>query len=102
VAELDSSQYPSGVPDWAYGEYVWQGAYVFDISPDGIELRGTISHIDDYSQIDSCCYRLFGYYGTYSVQRSLYIEDVLYTVSSMKIKMNNLDTLAEINQIEIS
>ena len=43
VAEINESNYPEGVPDNAYGEYVWQGAYVFNISPEGITLRGQIT-----------------------------------------------------------
>ncbi len=47
VAEIDPSQYPGGMPSWAYGEVVWQGAYVFDISLErGLELRGKITHCD--------------------------------------------------------
>jgi uncharacterized secreted protein with C-terminal beta-propeller domain len=36
------------------------------------------------------------------VQRSLYIENVLYTISGMKVKMNNLETLAEINTVKLA
>ena len=101
MAELDESKYNGTVPDWAYGEYVWQGAYVFDISLDGLELRGGITHIDDPHLFDNVYYRYNGYYD-YIVQRTLYIDDVLYTVSSMKVKMNSLETLAEINQVDLS
>jgi inhibitor of cysteine peptidase len=99
VAELDESDYDGEVPDWAYGEYVWQGAYVFDISLDGIELRGRITHMEDNADLLKSGY-YFGSY--YTVQRALYIDDVLYTISSMKVKMNNLETLAEINEVDIS
>ncbi len=51
VAELDENDYEGEVPDWVYGEYVWQGAYVFDISPDGISLRGQITHMDDNTDL---------------------------------------------------
>jgi len=96
-AKLDPSQYEGEVPDWAYGEPVWQGAYVFDISPDGLVLRGRITHMED-SDIMKLGY-YFGY--DYQVQRSLYIDNVIYTISSMKVKMNSLDTLAEINQVKL-
>jgi inhibitor of cysteine peptidase len=99
VAEMDPSQYEGEVPPWAHGEYVWQGAYVFDISLDGLELRGRITHMEDNNDLLKSGY----YFGSsYLVQRSLYIEDVLYTISSMKVKMNNLKTLAEINEVELS
>ncbi len=99
LAEIDPSQYDGEVPPDAYGEYVWQGAYVFDISLDGIELRGRITHMDDDADLLNLGY----YFGSdYSVQRSLYIDNVLYTISSMKVKMNSLETLMEVNEVELS
>ncbi len=96
-AKLDPSQYEGEVPDWAYGEPIWQGAYVFDISTEGLVFRGRVTHIEDADMLKMGYY--FGY--DYQVQRSLYIDNVLYTISSMKVKMNNLDTLAEINQVKL-
>jgi inhibitor of cysteine peptidase len=101
VAEIDESDYNGDIPDNAYGEYVWQGAYVFEISLDGLELRGRITHMNGNTLLDGGYYRRYGYYN-YVVQRSLYIDNVLYTISSMKVKMNNLETLAEINEVDIS
>jgi len=98
VAEMDPSQYDGEVPSWAHGEYVWQGAYVFDISLDGLELRGRITHMEDADLL-----KLGYYFGSdYSVKRSLYIDNVLYTISGMKVKMNNLETLTEINEVDLS
>ncbi|MFZ7137151.1 MAG: beta-propeller domain-containing protein [archaeon] len=99
VAELDENDYEGEIPDWTYGEFVWQGAYVFDISPAGINLRGQITHMDDNTDLLKSGYR---FYSGYSVQRSLYIENVLYTISNMKVKMNALDTLTELNSVEIA
>jgi uncharacterized secreted protein with C-terminal beta-propeller domain len=101
VAEIDETDYRDGVPDWAYGNYVWQGAYVFDISLEGIDLRGRITHMDD-NTIAGGKYNYYYDYANYIVQRSFYMDDVLYTVSSMKVKMNNLQTLAEINEMDLS
>jgi len=99
LAEINESNYRDGVPDWAYGEYVWQGAYVFDISLDGIELRGGITHIEGDISGDSKYY--YDYYDSI-IYRTLYMDNVLYTISSMKVKMNNLTTLAEINEVDLS
>ena len=97
VAEVDQSQYPEGVPSWAYGEPVWQGAYVFDISiDDGLQIRGRITHIEDIADPE-----YYYYYSPFAVERSLYIEDVLYTISQAKIKMNSLEDLAYINEVEL-
>ena len=43
-------------------------------------------------------YRLFS---EYQVERSLYIENVLYTLSDKKVKMNSLSTLVDIGEVEL-
>jgi inhibitor of cysteine peptidase len=99
VAEINPSQFAGDeVPDWAYGEYVWQGAYVFDISLDGIAFKGGITHLGGSDDLLKSGY---WFYSEYSVERSLYIDNVLYTISAMKVKMNNLETLTEINELQL-
>jgi len=39
---------------------------------------------------------------SYHVKRALYIEDVLYTVSDNKIKLNSLENLALLKEILIA
>jgi inhibitor of cysteine peptidase len=77
--------------------YTWQGAYVFDISVDGgLELRDGITHFDsdaDLSQIYPS--------SPLAVERSLYIGDVLYTLSEAKIMMNDLENLEYINEVAL-
>jgi len=71
-----------------YQPQIWYGAYVFGLTPQtGFTLRGTVQH----GSGDSGYY----YYGssTSEVKRSLYIGDVLYTMSSKQIKANALDNL---------
>jgi len=98
LAEIDEEKYPEGVPPYVSGDFVWQGAYVFDISlENGIVFKGRVSHADEEGFLKSGYY----YYSPYSVKRSLYIDGVLYTVSSKMIKMNDLDNLEEINKIEL-
>jgi uncharacterized secreted protein with C-terminal beta-propeller domain len=100
VAEVDVSDYPEGVPSWAHGEPVWQGAYAFNVSVDqGIQLKGRITHIESPAELEE------GYYYSYSpfsIERSLYIDDVLYTISDAKIKMNSLENLDYINEVQLS
>jgi len=99
VAEVDVSDYPEGVPAWAYGEPVWQGAYVFRVSLDaGIEEKGKITHVENITDPEK---EYYYYYSPFAVERSLYIEDVLYTISQAKIKMNSLETLDYINELEL-
>jgi len=76
------------------GTYVyWQGAYVFNITLEGIVLRGQITHAENAGDLDY-------YQSACHVKRALYMGDVLYTISDKKVMMHNLETLDEINQIE--
>ncbi len=93
VAKIDASQYPYDVPPDAYGATVWQGAYVFNVTlTDGFEYRGRITHGTEGGGVPEV-----GYWAN----RALYIEDVLYTVSDRKVKMNNLTDLAVIDEIQL-
>jgi uncharacterized secreted protein with C-terminal beta-propeller domain len=93
VAEIDENTYPNKVPPTARGDFVWQGAYVFDISlNEGLVLKGRITHLEDVSDYSSFLYH---------VKRALYIDNVLYTISEKKIKMNSLENLEQINEIEL-
>jgi len=98
VALKDNTLYPDELPDWAYGDYVWQGACVFDISPDGIEYRGGITHLEDGADLKNN----YWLYSEYFVERAFYIGDVLYTVSDKLVKMNDLGSLDLLNEIELS
>ncbi|MFO7773867.1 MAG: beta-propeller domain-containing protein [Dehalococcoidia bacterium] len=101
VAEINEADYPGGVPPWAYGNPVWQGAYVFHVSPEtGLRLEGGVTHFDappDEEQYYYC-------YSPFTVQRSLYIGDVLYTISGARMKMNglaDLEYLEYISEVEL-
>ena len=78
-------------------ERVWQGAYAFGLTPEeGFELKGKISH---YNGNEEQQY----YWGSpYAVTRSLYMDDVLYTISSRKIEANDLNDIdKEIKDIKL-
>ena len=99
VAEIDEEKYPNEVPSYTYGEYIWQGAYVFGISPKkGLVLKGRMTHIENDTDFTKS-----GYYfsSPYYVKRSLYIDNVLYTVSDKKVKINNLENLDEMKEVEL-
>jgi uncharacterized secreted protein with C-terminal beta-propeller domain len=75
----------------------WQGAYVFNLDLDnGFVIKGRINHANETSGKE--------YYYDYSsqVKRSLYIGNVLYTISDKKIMMNDLGSLDKINEVELS
>jgi uncharacterized secreted protein with C-terminal beta-propeller domain len=98
-AEIDEDDFAGPVPDNFYGEYTYQGAYIFDISHEGIELKGRITHLDEES-ID-LLKSGFWFDSEYSVERSLYIEENLYTLSQGMIKINNIETLSELAVIDL-
>ncbi len=83
-----------------YGYFTWEGAYVLDISTDGIELRGRVTHDDGQSQPDEE-YSYYYYGSTTQVKRSFYIGEVLYTVSDSLLKANDLTTLEELKKIDL-
>lgn len=94
--KIDVSNLPSDTQGAPLHRYeFWQGAFVFNINlDDGIELRGKIVHEEDSTN---------NYYyssGSY-VKRSLFMDDVLYTISQAKIKANDLFTLGEISEVDL-
>lgn len=98
LAEINENKYPNGVPPNAYGDYVWQGLYVFNIRGDDIQLKGKITHIKNIED-----YLKSGHYfqSDYLIERALYIEDVLYTLSLKKIQLNSLTDLTTIGELEL-
>ncbi len=87
--------------DWesfpAYGVPTYQGAFVYHLNlQDGFVEKGRITHIDKAIDLKS------GYYydWEYQVQRALFIDNTLYTISQAKIKANDLTTLDEISEVE--
>lgn len=79
-----------------YGEFTFQGAYVYSLSIEkGFEFEGRITHLNEDDYIKS------GFYPNYdfSILRSLYINDVLYTISNSMVKMNYLSDFSELNSL---
>lgn len=98
LAEIDESKYPNGVPPNTYGDYVWQGLYVFNITENSISLRGRITHIES---LDDFLKSGYWFYSEYEVERALYIGNILYTISNKVIKMSDLGSLEEIGSIKL-
>lgn len=80
---------------WQYNAPVWQGAYVFRItSENGIVFRGGVTHlktgaIPDWTNQDNF------------VTRSLYIGNVLYTISNNMVKLNSLIDLSQLGLVQL-
>src|SRR5207245_9477146 len=70
-------------------------AYVFQVSSKhGIVFRGAISHFPSQVPVDRMVTAFY-------VTRSLYIGNVLYTISSAMIKMNSLVDLWPLGSVNL-
>jgi uncharacterized secreted protein with C-terminal beta-propeller domain len=85
------------IPGYSY-DYGWNtgnkasgfnGAMVFSITPTSVKMRGIIDH-----GVNN------GMYGA-SVERSFYIEDLLYTKSPTLLRINDLDDLTSVKRITL-
>ena len=93
---------------WVYGEMVWQGAYVFELTLDGgFVLKGELTHIDETMPIVTregnviTGTAAYWYSQDYFVNRALYIDNTLYTVSNAKVLLNNLDSMTLIAEVNL-
>ncbi len=95
LAIIDPSQYPGGVPPYAYGNIVWQGAYVYQVNETtGFTYIGRIAHGN--GTVNGA----YSWYGSPTeIRRSLYIGDVLYTVSQTEVLASSLADLSEIAHV---
>ncbi len=94
----DIKQQHDNYTDSTYGEFTFQGAYVYRVTlTDGFELLGRISHLSNESM------KKTGFYPewTSSITRTLYIGNALYTISESMIGVHQLDTLEEITMISL-
>lgn len=83
-----------------YGQHVFQGAFVFDVSlEEGFKERGKITHYDSDDVFRKSGDRFYG--GDLNVRRSIYIGDTLYTISNFKIKANSLIDLSSQGDINL-
>ncbi len=81
---------------WRYSnQRVWQGAYVYTVTENGFEKRGKVSHYEGSEESR-------WYWGSpAAVRRSLYMDDVLYTISQRTIEMHDIDSVEEINDLDL-
>ncbi|WHH59377.1 beta-propeller domain-containing protein [Petroclostridium sp. X23] len=76
-----------------YGEFTFQGAYIYNIGiENGFRLKGRITHLTEEDYLKSGNY---WYNSERNVERILYIDDIIYTLSKGMIKANNMSDLKE-------
>ncbi len=85
-----------------FGEFTFQGAYIYGLNHiNGFEYKGRITHQSpDQMQNPSDYYWYWGQSNT-DITRTLYIDNILYTISNEMVKMNNLNDLSEINSVTL-
>lgn len=97
------SEIPDAVKDdldasWIYGDYTYQGAYVYNVNTSGFSFRGKVSHYDADELGDN-----FNYYYSYGddkdISRVLYMGDYIYSVSDYMVKANTETDLTEVESI---
>jgi inhibitor of cysteine peptidase len=87
-----------------FGQFTFQGAYVYRLSLDnGFEYKGRITH-QNPEEIQQQTNDYYWYWGSSNtdITRTLFIGDVIYTVSDSMVKMNNLGDLSEIASISLT
>jgi inhibitor of cysteine peptidase len=95
VSEVEKT-YTSNLKGSPYGHGLWQGAYVFGVDPDnGFIKKGTVTH---RTNPDAYYY----WNSPDAVKRSLYIGNVLYTISSGSVIMTDLNDLSNrLNEVDL-
>lgn len=101
LAELtDEQKTNTNTSTNTYGEYVFQGSYIYNISLNkGFVLTGRVTHYEDDEIFKKSGYYFYG--GDLSIDRNLYIDNSLYSISNAKIVINKLTDLAKEGEINL-
>jgi inhibitor of cysteine peptidase len=92
VIPVTVAQLQPGQPKNTQGEYVFQGAYVYNLTlEDGFSLRGKVTHYDTNEAFQKSGEYFYG--GQSDITRSLYIGNVLYTLSESRLQLNDLTSM---------
>ncbi|WP_202080616.1 beta-propeller domain-containing protein [Caldalkalibacillus salinus] len=84
-------------PLQSHGAFTFQGALVYDIDLDnGFQQRGGITHLTSQDKNNPYWHEQQNF-----VQRIIYVNDTLYTISKGAIKANQLDNLDELNTLSL-
>ncbi len=95
VIPVEITAQPQNTAYWYPYEPIWQGAYVFNVKPDsGIVFRGGITQLQTGQLPTWQDNNLF-------ITRSLYIGNVLYTISNNMVQMNSLTDLSDTGSVSL-
>jgi uncharacterized secreted protein with C-terminal beta-propeller domain len=97
VMETGQSGGRPGSPFPEYGQFTFQGAYVYSLDLNkGFVLKGRITHLteEDYLKAGS-----YWYDSEKNIERILYINENLYTLSKKMLKANRMENLQEVGSL---
>jgi uncharacterized secreted protein with C-terminal beta-propeller domain len=98
IIPVTVAQLQPGQPKNAQGEYVFQGAYVYNLTmEDGFVLRGKVTHYDTNEAFLKSGEYFYG--GQSNITRSIYIGNILYTLSESRLQLNDLTSMATIRKL---
>jgi inhibitor of cysteine peptidase len=87
---------PPGSPP-PYGQTVWQGAYVFQVSGSGFDLLGTVTQYATGTGPGS----YYGGSGGHDIYRSVMIGNALYTISQDEVMASDLSSFATLATVTL-
>jgi inhibitor of cysteine peptidase len=97
LAKVSGSQtQPPGSPP-PFGQMVWQGAYVFSVSPSGFDLLGTVTQYPPGSGSNS----FYGGSGGHDIYRSVIIGNALYTISQDEVMVSDLTSFSTLATVKL-
>jgi inhibitor of cysteine peptidase len=98
VIPVTVAQLQPGQPKNAQGEYVFQGAYVYDLKLEsGFSLRGKVTHYDTNETFLKSGEYFYG--GQSNITRSIYIGNVLYTLSESRLQLSDLTSMVTLRKL---
>ncbi len=87
---------PPGSPP-PYGQLVWQGAYVFSVSPSGFDLLGTVTQYPQGTGGDP----YYGSSGGHDIYRSVIIGNALFTISQDELMASDLTSFSTLATVTL-
>jgi uncharacterized secreted protein with C-terminal beta-propeller domain len=87
---------------WYPTRTIFMGAYVFDLSNREISVKGTITHLNA-SELSQMSNGGDYYYPSYDaqIQRTLLINDALYTISQREVRASDITSLETLSRVAL-
>mgnify|MGYP006288348797 CR=1 FL=1 len=99
ISDEDKKEYEND--PGTYGSFQYQGAYVFKVTTEGFSFRNRITHLNQSSLNGLQDHSWYHGSDERFIHRTLYIDNVLYTLSKSMIQAHALDDLSFVNQVAL-